>query len=76
VPIVVGEFGELDCGDTLFPPFLRFADRHGISYLGWAWFAGNCKSEPSLITAYDGTPSGYGVGYQQYLAMLAGEGRP
>ncbi len=70
VPIVVGEFGELDCGDTLYPPFLRFADRHGISYLAWAWFVGSCKGEPSLISSYDGTATPYGIGYLQHLAAL------
>jgi hypothetical protein len=70
VPIVVGEFGELDCGDSLYPPFLTFADQHGISYLGWAWFAGSCRGEPSLITNYSGTPTAYGIGYQQHLASL------
>ena len=36
VPIVVGEFGEKDCGDGLYPPFLRFADdsRHLLPGLG------------------------------------------
>jgi hypothetical protein len=70
VPIVVGEFGELDCGDTLYPPFLEFADRYGISYLGWAWFVGSCAHEPSLIKSYSGAPTAYGVGYQQHLAAL------
>ncbi len=70
VPIVVGEFGELDCGDTLYPPFLDFADQHGISYLGWAWFVGPCAAEPSLITSYSGTPSAFGIGYKQHLASL------
>jgi endoglucanase len=70
VPIVVGEFGELDCGDTLYPPFLEFADAHGISYLAWAWFAGSCTGEPSLISNYSGTPTAYGVGYKQHLEAL------
>jgi endoglucanase len=70
VPIVAGEVGELDCGDTLYPPFLEFADEHGISYLAWAWFVGNCAREPSLISDYSGTPTAYGVGYRQHLASL------
>jgi endoglucanase len=70
VPIVVGELGELDCGDTLYPPFLDFADRHGISYLAWAWFVGSCAHEPSLISDYSGTPTPYGVGYKQHLQSL------
>jgi endoglucanase len=70
VPIVVGEVGELDCGDTLFPPFLDFADGHGISYLAWAWFVGNCAHEPSLISSYSGTPTPYGSGYREHLESL------
>jgi len=70
VPIVVGEFGELDCGDSLYPPFLNFADHYGISYLGWAWFVGSCTGEPSLISNYSGTPTAYGIGYEQHLASL------
>jgi hypothetical protein len=70
VPVVVGELGELDCGDSLYPPFLNFADQHGISYLAWAWFAGSCRGEPSLITNYSGTPTAYGVGFQQHLTSL------
>ncbi|HVA04632.1 MAG TPA: hypothetical protein VMU64_12915 [Acidimicrobiales bacterium] len=60
----------LVCGDSLYPLFLNFADQHGISYLGWAWFVGSCEGEPSLITDYSGTPSTYGIGYQQHLASL------
>jgi endoglucanase len=70
VPIVVGEVGELDCGDSLYPPFLEFADQHGISYLAWAWFVGNCAREPSLISSYSGTPTPYGAGYRQHLVSL------
>jgi endoglucanase len=70
VPIVAGEVGELDCGDTLVPPFLDFADRHGISYLAWAWFVGSCAHEPSLISSYSGTPTAYGAGYREHLQSL------
>jgi endoglucanase len=70
VPIVVGEFGELDCGDRLYPPFLEFADEHDVSYLAWAWFTGHCASEPSLLKSYTGTPTAYGIGYREHLAAL------
>jgi endoglucanase len=70
VPIVAGELGELDCGDSLYPPFLEFADEHGISYLAWAWFVGSCAHEPSLISSYAGTPTAYGLGYREHLASL------
>jgi len=67
VPVVIGEFGEMDCGDTLYPELLDFADEHGISYLGWAWFVGSCADEPSLIANYSGTPTAYGVAYKRHL---------
>jgi endoglucanase len=76
VPIVVGEVGELDCSDTLYPPFLEFADEHDISYLAWAWFVGHCASEPSLLTSYTGTPTAYGIGYREHLAALGLETLP
>ncbi len=72
VPIVAGEFGELDCGDTLDQPFLQFADEHGISYLAWAWFVGSCAHGPSLISSYSGTPTPYGIGYREHLRALGG----
>jgi endoglucanase len=67
---VVGEFGGLECEDSLYPPFLDFADQHGISYLGWAWFPGRYTGGPSLITNYSGTPTAYGIGYQRHLISL------
>ena len=72
VPVVVGEFGEFDCGDSLYPPFLTFADHHGISYLGWAWFVGSCSSFPSMIANYAGTPTAFGAGYRAHLSALGG----
>jgi hypothetical protein len=31
---------------------------------------GSCAKEPSLITSYSGTPTPYGLGYQEHLASL------
>ena len=74
VPVVTGEFGEMDCGDTLYPPYLDFADAHGVSYLAWAWFAGNCDGPSLLGTSQSdyasGTPSAEGVAYRQHLDAL------
>ncbi|HTZ10010.1 MAG TPA: hypothetical protein VMB72_13115, partial [Acidimicrobiales bacterium] len=72
VPVVVGEFGEYDCGSELYRPFLRFADRHGISYLIWAWYVGSCTGFPSVISSYGGTPTAFGAGYRRHLAALHG----
>jgi endoglucanase len=50
---------------------LSWADGHGVSYLAWSWIAsGNCAGEPALISNYDGTPSGYGVGIRDHLLSL------
>lgn len=74
VPVVTGEFGEMDCGDTLYPPYLDFADANGVSYLAWAWFAGDCDGPSLLGTSQSdyasGTPSAEGVAYRQHLEAL------
>ena len=77
-PIIIGEFGEHDCNSDLIdgtglspqqPSLLDWADQHGISYLGWDWFTGNCAGEPALISNYDGTPTAFGAGIRaHYLA--------
>lgn len=73
-PVVTGELGEGDCRDTYIGPYMRWADRHGISYLGWAWDAHGgwtCRSGPSLIKDYDGTPTAFGRGFRDHLRKLA-----
>jgi endoglucanase len=74
-PIVIGEFGEHDCNSHLLdgtalkptqPSLLDWADQHGVSYLGWSWFTGNCAGEPALISNYDGTPTAYGKGVRSH----------
>jgi endoglucanase len=81
-PIVMGELGEHDCSFGLIsgtslsptqPSLLDWSDQHGISYVAWSWISnggGNCAAEPSLITNYDGTASGYGAGYRDHLLSL------
>jgi len=79
VPIVIGEVGEHDCAHGLIdgttmtptqPSLLDWSDQHGISYLGWAWFTGNCAAEPALISNYDGTPTNFGVTLKNHLLSL------
>jgi endoglucanase len=73
-PLVAGEIGETDCRHGYIDGFMDWADEHGVSYLGWAWDAHGgwtCKSGPALITEYDGTPTGYGVGLRDHLRSLA-----
>jgi endoglucanase len=70
-PVVAGEFGETDCATTYVEPFMNFADTNGLSYLGWAWDTYDCNSFPSLISAYDATPTAYGIGLKNRLEALA-----
>ena len=71
VPVVVGEIGENDCAHGFVDSLMSWLDAHGVSYIGWAWNPFDCGSFPSLITSYDGTPSGFGVGLKDHLAALA-----
>jgi hypothetical protein len=91
-PVVTSELGEGDCRHRYIDGYMRWADRHGISYLGWAWNTGNgwdCRSGPSLIRNYAGAPTNFGRGLREHLreirpprprgstsALRGGHGRP
>jgi endoglucanase len=75
-PVVIGELGETDCRHGYIDGFMPWADRHGISYLGWTWDAiapgsWTCAGGPSLIEDYEGTPSPFGIGFRNHLRKLA-----
>jgi len=70
VPVVTGEFGEYDCSTTYVTPFMNFADKAEISYIGWAWIPYDCKTFPALISDYSGTPTAYGKGLKDHLATV------
>jgi hypothetical protein len=74
-PVVTGEFGESGCADGYALGYMRWADAHGVSYLGWAWDATDsgwtCSGGPSLIVNYAGVPTGYGIGLKAHLVALA-----
>ena len=74
VPVVTGELGENDCGQSFVDAYMQWADAHGVSYLGWAWDAGGgwtCSGGPSLITGYTGAPTGMGAGFRSHFAAVA-----
>ena len=72
VPVIVGEMGEKDCADTYIAPLVAWLGQRSTSYLAWSWNVGKgCESGPSLITSYDGTPTGYGAGYRSDLVSLS-----
>jgi len=75
-PVVVGELGETDCRHGYIDRWLPWADRHGISYLGWTWDAvapgsWTCGGGPSLIENYEGKPTPFGIGFRDHLRALA-----
>jgi hypothetical protein len=67
VPVVMTEFGESDCAGGYVRPLMDWADRHGVSYLAWAWDAWPCRGGPALITAYDGSPTDYGKAVRDHF---------
>ena len=70
VPVVTGEIGQGDCKHDFIERYMSWADRHGVSYLAWAWNDWGCE-KPGLIKDYDGTPtSTYGEGFRAHLARL------
>jgi hypothetical protein len=77
-PVVTGEFGENGCTDAYADTYMKWADNHGVSYLGWAWDSTgppsnwSCSNGPALITAYGGQPTAYGAGLKHHLKVLAG----
>ncbi len=77
-PVVVGELGETDCRHGYIDKFMPWADRRGISYIGWTWNATSsaeggwtCKGGPSLIENFNGKPTRFGVGFRNHLRKLA-----
>jgi hypothetical protein len=81
VPVVTGELGEFDCGQTFIDTYMQWADENGVSYLGWAWNTTTgptdqwtCDGGPSLITSYSGDPTAFGLGLRTQLAALFDEG--
>lgn len=69
-PVVAGEIGEKDCGHTYIDTLMPWLDAHNIGYLAWTWNTWDCVQGPSLISDYDGTPTPYGIGFQNHLAAL------
>jgi hypothetical protein len=72
VPVVTGEFGEGDCADTFMNNYMTWADQHGVSYLGWAWWViPDCSMNAfSIVSDYNGTPTALGMGLHDHLTQL------
>jgi hypothetical protein len=75
VPVIITETGDHNLKGTVGAPFmsklLPWADRAGISYLGWAWDVWQ-NGDHVLIKDKNGTPTdGYGVYFKQHLGCVA-----
>jgi endoglucanase len=73
VPVVTGELGETDCSHRYIDPYMKWADRHGVSYLAWTWDAGGrwtCQEGTALIDSYEGHPTPYGIGFRNHLRKI------
>jgi cell division septation protein DedD len=73
VPLVTGEIGENDCAHGYVDTLMSWLDAHSSSYLAWGWDTYDCSSFPSLISAYDGTPTSFGTGVMNHLQQLAAQ---
>jgi aryl-phospho-beta-D-glucosidase BglC (GH1 family) len=74
-PVVMGEIGEFNCGDQALNVILPWADKHGVSYIAWAWWVGDCEA-PALLTNYNGSPTAFGIGYREHLLAEFGPTPP
>jgi endoglucanase len=70
IPIITGENGENDCGETFVDAYMTWADSLGISYLGWSWNVADCANFPALISSYNGTATAFGQGLMKHLQSL------
>ena len=76
VPVVTGEFGELDCTASYVRSFMKSADRHGVGYLSGR--GGSCPVRSARRSPCSPTPGGspraerHGA---QVASVLAGAAR-
>jgi len=69
VPLIAGEIGESGGTGAFVKGYMRWADQHAVSYLGWTWDVWGCGQGPVLISSYSGTACpGYGAIYRAHLA--------
>jgi hypothetical protein len=74
VPVVAGEFGQIDCSASHVKRFMRWADRRGVGYLMWAWWVlpdPSCSSLVMLADAKGRARAPNGTALKAHLAALA-----
>jgi len=69
-PVLVTEFGELDCASAFVLQLMPWLDARGIGYLAWAWDTWSGCGGPSLIDSYTGAPhGGYGAAVMHHMQV-------
>jgi len=59
-PVMATEFGDTgSCAGDYYSALIAYADAHGMSWSGWAWYPSGCTF-PSLVTDWNGTPTAAG----------------
>ena len=74
VPVVTGEFGEMDCAASHVKSFMKWADRHGVGYLMWAWWLlpdTRCSTLAVLADVNGRARAPNGTALKAHLAALA-----
>ena len=68
-PVITAEFGQRNCQADHIERYMKWADRRGIGYLAWSWWAiGEGCTNYALITDLDGTPTPtYGAHFRAHL---------
>jgi hypothetical protein len=74
VPVVAGEFGASSCTPTFSKRFMKWADKHYVSYLAWAWLPGPCTISGPLISDYSGASTTYGAAVKEHFSALYAAG--
>jgi endoglucanase len=69
VPVVTTELGQDTCPGPFMDRFTSWADRAGLSYLGWTWNPTDCEA-PALIKSWDGLPTATGAQFRAHLLGL------
>lgn len=65
-PVIVTEFGTLDCTTTYYSDLMTYADQHNAGWTAWAWWVSGCAF-PSIINDWSGTPNAPGMLIQAKL---------
>jgi endoglucanase len=55
VPVITGEFGDLNNTANYITSFMQWADLNNFSYLAWSWQAGTAQLD--LVTNWAGNPN-------------------